>query len=167
MKSLLQNRTPVQLLWIIGASISLVSLSFGVLALPLWHQPEDRHLLLWGSFVALLLGLAADLTAEQDLKNGVRSERWPDTLLEGPKRFVTHRVFFVVVFLLFVAAFGVMIFPRHHFGMAWAFLYPVMSLSRVSSFLRRKPTSTDDSLLRLVERPKPLQSDHWGTPSRP
>jgi hypothetical protein len=162
--TLLRNRTPVQLLWIIAASNLLVAIGFGTLALPrrfyhVWHP------LLLCSFIIVILGFIGSLIAEQEFKEGIASERWTDTLLNGPRKL--HSAFLVLAGLFIVASIIIAISSARHFAGAWVFLWPAMCLTRLSNYLRPKPTSSNGSLLKSIEPPEPLDSEHWGTPPRP
>lgn len=166
MKLWLQNRTPVQLLWLIAAWSTLTTASYGALAFLPWRYPARQYPLFWGAFILLIASIAGSLLAEQALQNGISSERWPDRLLDRPRKLFTHPALSVLNALFLAASFAFIIFYRgHRIGGAWIFLWPAMCLGRVSNYLRPKPVSTDNSLLRIVERPKPLQSEHWGTSS--
>ena len=168
MRPLLQYRTPAQLLWMIGAMNVLVSLGFGVLGVGSRHYPH-RHLPLSVallSFGAFVLGLIGTLIAESSLKNGIKSERWPDALLDAPRKVVAHAAFSILPSLLIMSSFVDIIFSRSvNLGGAWMFLYPAMSLTRVISALRPRQTNADHRS--PMDPPKPLQSEHWGSPPRP
>jgi hypothetical protein len=163
MSSPLERRTPAQLLWIIGASSVLVSISFVVLA---WYHSKGLLPTLWCSLAALALGLVICLIAERALQNGINSERWPDSLLNAPRKLTARPAFSVLSGLLLVGALAYVVFAGvRHIGGIWMILWPLMSLTRVRNYLRPKPKS--DRLLRPIERPKPLQSENWGAPPRP
>jgi hypothetical protein len=168
MRPLLQYRTPAQLLWIIGAMNVLVSLSFGLLGVGSCHYPH-RHLpfpLALFSFGALVLGLIGTLIAESNLKNGIRSERWPDAQLDALRKVVAHPAFFMLPFLLIIASFVYIISSRSGpLSGGWMFLYPAMSLTRVISALR--PRQADADHRSRMDPPKPLRSEHWGSPRQP
>jgi hypothetical protein len=168
MRPLLQYRTPAQLLWMIGATNVLVSLSFGVLGVGSRHCPH-RHLpfpVALFSFGALVLGLIETLIAESKLRNGIKSERWPDALLDVLRKVAAYPAFFILPYLLIIASFVDIIFSRSgNLSGAWMFLYPAMSLTRVISALR--PRQTDADHRSRMDPPKPLQSEHWGSPPRP
>ena len=166
--TLLQNRTPVQLLWIIAASNLLVAIGYGTLALPR-RSYQAWHPLLLYALIILVLGFIGDCIAERDLKEGIESERWSDALINGPKRL--HSAFSILALLLIVASvISIVIIAisggRHFSSGVWCFLLPAMSFTRVSSYLRPRPPS-NNSLLKPIETPKSLQSEHWGTPPRP
>jgi hypothetical protein len=146
MGSLLERRTPAQLLCIIGASSALFSISFAVLAR--YHSKLPQPLL-WCSFAAAVLALVICLVAERALQNGINSERWPDSLLNTPRKLTAHPAFSVLSGLLLVGALAYMIFSG--FRGVWMILWPLTSLARVRSYLRPKPKS--DRLLRPIERP--------------
>jgi hypothetical protein len=169
MGSLLERRTPAQLLWIIGASSALVSIGFAVLA---WDRPKGLQPTGWywlaAPLAALALGLVSSLVAERALQNGINSERWSDSLLDAPRKFTARPVFSVLSGLLLVGAIAYLVFAvsgSRHSGGIWAILWPLMSITRVRSYLRPRPKS--DRLFRPIERPKPLQSENWGTPPQP
>ena len=161
--SLLQRRTPAQLLWIIGALSALVSLGFGMLT----SQPSKKLplMLLGWSFAAIVLGMVGSLFAEQSFRDGVTSEQWPDSLLAGPRKFITGPATYIFEGLLFIGFIVYVVSSNfHNFGGGWTFLWPMLTIIRIQGCLRpQKPTN----LLRPVEPPKPLQSENWGTPSRP
>ena len=118
------------------------------------------------SFGALVLGLIGTLIAESKLRNGIESERWPDALLDAPRKVAAHPAFFILPYLLIVASFVDIIFSRGgNLSGTWMFLYPAMSLTRVISVLR--PRQTDADPRSRMDPPKPLQSEHWGSPPRP
>jgi hypothetical protein len=167
MRPLLQYRTPAQLLWMIGAANVLVSMSFGLLGGVSRHYPH-RFLplpLALFSFGAVAFGLIGTLIAESNLRNGIRSERWPDALLDAPRKVVSYPAFFILPYLLIIASFVVIIFSRGgNFSGTWMFLYPALSLTRVISALRPLQTNADHH--NRMDPPKPLQSDHWGSTPR-
>ncbi len=171
MRPLLQNRTPAQLLWMIAALNILVSMSFGMLGLRLWRLPQSQqlpHSLLWVSFGVLILSLIGDLIAEQNLRDGISAERWPDKLLDGPRKLFAGPAFSILNVFLLVASCAYVFFSHpHNVGGAWAFLYPALSLTRVISAMRKRPSSSTDRLLTRIEPPKPLHSEHWKTPPHP
>jgi hypothetical protein len=166
MRPLLQYRTPAQLLWMIGAPNVLVSMSFGLHGLVSRHYPHGQHRPLptvLFSFGALVLGLIGTLIAESSLRNGIKSERWPDALLDVPRKVVAHPAFSVLPYLLIIASFVDIIYSYSrsgNFSGAWVFLYPAMSLTRVSSALHPRQTNADHRS--RMDPPKPLQSEHWG-----
>jgi hypothetical protein len=163
MSSLLQRRTPAQLLWIIGASSALVSLGFGMLTS---HPSKKLPLMLLGwAFAALVVGMIGSLFAEQSFRDGITSEQWPASLLAGPRKFIIHPTTYILECLLFIGFVVYVVFSNfHNFGGGWMFLWPMLTIIRVQACLRpKKPTN----LLYPVEPPKPLQSENWGTPSRP
>jgi len=95
------------------------------------------------------------------LEDGIDSERWPDALLDVPRKVVAHPAFLVLPYLLIIASFVDIIYSRSgNFSGAWVFLYPAMSLTRVSSALH--PTRANADHRSRVDPPKPLQSEHWG-----
>ncbi len=169
MRPLLQYRTPAQLLWMIGAANVLVSMSFALLGVVSRHYPHRQHRPLptvLFSFGALVLGLIGTLIAESKLRNGIRSERWSDAVLDAPRKVVAHPAFFILPYLLIIASFVDIIFSRSgNLSGAWMFLYPAMSLTRVTSALR--PRQTDADPRNRMDSSKPLRSEHWGSPPRP
>jgi hypothetical protein len=169
MRPLLKHRTPAQLLWMIGATNVLVSLSFGVLGVGSRHYPHAQRRPLQValfSFGALVLGLIGTLIAGSNLRNSIESERWPDALLDAPRKVVAYPAFFILPYLLIIASFVDIIFSRSgNLSGAWMFLYPAMSLTRVISALRPRRTNADDRS--RIDPSKPLQSEHWGSPPRP
>jgi hypothetical protein len=170
MRTLLQNRTPVQLLWIIAASNVLVAMSLGILGLRSSHLRVSQlpHSLIWASLSTFLFGLLWGAVTEQTLRDGITAERWPDSLLGGPRKLIAHPAFTVLNVLFFIAGCGYTAFSHaHNFGGTWAFLYPAMSLTRVINYLRNKPPSSSNDSLGQLNSLKPLQSEHWGDPSRP
>jgi len=143
MRPLLQYRTPAQLLWMIGAMNVLVSLGFGVLGVgsrhyPHLHLPLSVALLSFGAFV---LGLIGTLIAESSLKNGIKSERWPDALLDAPRKVVAHPAFSILPSLLIMSSFcGHHLFAQREFGRSLD-----VSLSGDESHARdQRLTSTTD-----------------------
>jgi hypothetical protein len=163
MGSLLERRTPVQLLWIIGALSALVSLGFGMLTS---HPSKKLPLILLGwAFAAIVVGMIGSLFAEQSLRDGVTSEQWSDSLLARPRKFITHLAAYILECLLFIGFVVYVVSSNfHNFGGGWMFLWPMLTIIRVQACLRpKKPTN----LLRPIEPPKPLQSENWGTSSRP
>ncbi len=162
MSSLLQRRTPAQLLWIVAASNALIAIGFGTLLLP-GMRHRGLHPALWYPFAAVVLGLIAALIAEQALQNGIDSGRWPDSLLAVPRKLVTHPMSTVLVGFLSIGAIAYV--ASRDFGGPWVFLWPLTSLIRVKRYFHPKPKS--DTLLLSLERPKPLQSESWGAPPRP
>jgi hypothetical protein len=165
MRPLLQSLTPKQLLSIIAGSNALVIVGFALLALPASHS-RSRHLSLWCcSFVALVIGLIGSMVAEQALRNGINSGQWPDSLLAVPKKLAAHPAYYVIQGLLFMGAIAYMVSPGFHGSGVWCFLGPMMSLTRVQSYLSTRSTSKPS--LWLIEQHKPLQSESWGVPPRP
>jgi len=163
MGSLLERRTPTQLLWIIGALSALVSLGFGML---ISHPSKKLSVMLLGwSFAAIVLGMVGSLFAEQSLRDGVTSEQWSDALLARPRKFTTNPAAYIFAGLLFIGFVVYVVFSNfHNFGGGWMFLWPMLIIIRVQACLR-PPQKTN--LLPPVVPPKPLQSENWGTPSRP
>jgi hypothetical protein len=163
MGSLLERRTPTQLLWIIGALSALVSLGFGML---ISHPSKKLSVMLLGwSFAAIVLGMVGSLFAEQSLRDGVTSEQWSDALLARPRKFITNPAAYIFAGLLFIGFVVYVVFSNfHNFGGGWMFLWPMLTIIRVQACLHppKKP-----NLLPPVEPPKPLQSENWGTPSHP
>jgi hypothetical protein len=103
---------------------------------------------------------------EQALQNGISSERWPDKLLEAPRKLVISPASSVLCGLLFLGLLAYVVFsPAHQLGGTWMFLGPLMSLTRVVNYLR--PKRAFDRLFQPREQPKPLQSENWGAPPRP
>jgi hypothetical protein len=165
MGSLLERRTPAQLLWIIAASNALVIIGFGLLSLLSWRH-KDLSLSLWCWLAAIVLGLIGSLLTEQALRDGISSERWADKLLEAPRNLTASSPFSIICGLLFLSYLACFIFSAaHNLAGAMMLFWPLMSLTRVGTYLRRKPPS--DRLLQPIERPKPLQSENWGAPPRP
>ena len=120
MRPLLKYRTPAQLLWMIGAANALVSLSFGVHGVVSRRYPHGQHRPLptvLFSFGALILGLIGTLIAESSLRNGTKSERWPDALLDAPRKVVAHAAFSILPSLLIMSSFcGHHLFAQREFG---------------------------------------------------
>src|SRR5580704_11757568 len=123
MSSLLQRRTPAQLLWIIGALSALVSLGFGMLTS---HPSKKLPLMLLGwSFAAIVFGMVGSLFAEQSFRDGITSERWPDSLLGGPRKFIIHPATYILECLLFIGFVVYIVSSNfHNFGGGWMFLWP-------------------------------------------
>ena len=168
MRTLLQNQTPLQLLWLIAASNIIVSMSFGILEFRSWQHHHLSDSLLWISFGMLILGVVGDLIAEQALRDGISAEYWPGSLLDGPRKLFAGPAFPVLNVLFLVAGCAYIAFsPARSFGGAWAFLFPGMSLPRIIGYMRRKSPPSTDRLFLQREPPKPLHSEHWKTPPRP
>jgi hypothetical protein len=159
MKPLLQSRTPTQLLWLIAAANALVIIGFGVL------RYRSPHLLLWCSFAAVVFGLVSSLVVEQALRNGISSDRWPEKLLEAPRKFMTSGSPILCGFLILGSLANVVFSPAHQIGGTWMFFAPLLTLTRVATCLRPKPAS--DRLFQPREQSKSLQSENWGSPPRP
>jgi hypothetical protein len=122
MSSLLQRRTPAQLLWIIGASIALFSIGFAVLV---WCHAKLLQPTLWCSFATLIFSLVVCGVAEQVLRNGINSDRWPDSLLNAPRKLMAHPAFSVLSGLLLVGALAYVVFAvsgARHSGGIWVIL---------------------------------------------
>jgi hypothetical protein len=167
MKPLLEGRTPTQLLWIIAASNALVSIGFGTPYVRSWlgHRVPPSQNLPW--IVALAIGFIGTLLSEAALKEGVSSEQWPQALLVTPRKLLEHPAFSALGWSLIVASFAAIAFSRgQHIGLAWAFLAPSMSLSRVRVSLR-PPANVATNRGLLSNPSKPLLSEHWGSPHRP
>jgi hypothetical protein len=165
MSSLLERRTPAQLLWIVLASNALVVIGFGNLALPSWRH-RGLSLSLLCSVAAIVLGLVSSLPTERALRDGINSDRWADKLLEGPRSLTASPAFYVLGGLLFLIYLAYVIFSAaHNVGGSLMIFWPLMSLLRVGTYLRPKPPS--DRLLPPMDEPKPIQSGNWGTPPRP
>src|SRR5438270_6215985 len=167
MKPLLEGRTPTQLLWIIAAPNALVSIGFATPFVQSWQHHRVTFSQHFPWFAALLVGFIATLFSEVALKEGVASERWPDTLLVNPRKLLEHPAVSVLGWSLIVASLAAIAFsPGHNIGGAWAFLAPSTSLNRVRVSLR--PPSDVPTNPRLLPHPaKPLLSEHWGSPPRP
>ena len=163
MGSLVERRTPAQLLWIIAASNALIITGFATLSLPAMRHGGQHP---WYSFAITVLGLIGSLIAERALRGGINSDQWPESLLAVPRKLAAHPVSAILAGFLFIGAIAYVVFTSaRHIGGAWIFLFPQMSLIRVQSYLRPEPKS--DSLLQPSERPKPLQSENWGAQPRP
>lgn len=169
MRPLLENRTPVQLLWIIAVSNILTSFGFAISFVQSWQPPPHHrtpflHEISW--LVPVLVGIMAMWHSEAALREGVASEQWPEDLLAAARRFMKHPAFSFLGWSLIVAPLAVIVFDRRS-GLAGVlmFIVPSLSLSRVQSFLRPRNNAKTDSQLRAPA--KPLQSEYWGTPPRP
>jgi hypothetical protein len=166
MGSLLQNRTPAQLAWIVAASDLFVTSSFATFVVEAYYHPNRHRLPLWASlasFALLILGLVIGLFAEAALKDGIASEHWPDALVAGTRKLFTHPALAAVMFILVAASIAVVAFSNsRHFAGAWIFLFPAMSLTRVKAVFTRPRNSASGP--GTIGPPKPLQSDHWGIP---
>jgi hypothetical protein len=169
MRPLLEDRTPVQLLWVIAASNALTSLGFAIPFVQSWQTPPHHRTpflqeIPW--FFAILAGLIATFLSEQSLREGIASEQWSEALLAAPRRLLEHPAFSFLGWSLIVASFAAIAFTRGS-GIAgvWMFIAPSLSLSRVRSLLRPRNHANADSQLRTPA--KPLQSEHWGTPPGP
>ncbi len=167
MKPLLEGRTATQLLWMIAAANALISIGFGIAFVQSWqpHRVPFSQNLPW--FAALLVGFIATLLSEAALKEGVASERWPETILDTPRKLLEHPAISVLRWSLIVASFATIDFPRGHpIGGSWVFLAASMSLNRVRVSLR--PPSKVATNPRLLPYPaKPLLSERWGAPPQP
>jgi hypothetical protein len=151
----------MQLLWIIAVLNALVIIFFGI---P-WHR-GGQHLLLWCSFAAAILAIIGSLITEQSLENGISAEQWSDSLLNTPRKLTSQPVWSILIWSLLICALAFTVtLSLHKSGGAWMFIWPAMTLTRLKSALRSKPIS--NNLLQPIERPKPLQSENWGIPSRP
>ena len=169
MKSLLQSRTPTQLIWISVASNALMALCFGALFVLSQRLPQNLRIpfsqkLPW--LILLLLGLVGDILTTLVLRRGIATKRWPESLLIAPRKLLEHPVFKVLSWTLIVASVGVLVFSRgQHLAGYWFFLAPQMGLNRIQLSLREQnkvpPTS------QLPYPTKPLQSEQWGVPPQP
>jgi hypothetical protein len=169
MKPSLRSLTPKQLLSIIAGLNSLVIIGFAFMSLPASHHRSQNQSLWCCSFVALVIGTIGSMFAEQDLRDGINSGRWPDILLAVPRKLAARPASYVIQGLLFMGGIGAIIacavFHGFHLGGAWCFLWPMMSFTRIQSYLRTRPTSKPS--LWSTEQSKPLQSENWGAPPRP
>lgn len=157
----------MQLLWLIAAINALVPIGFGILAIP-WHIGSVRqtpHSLLWSGFSMIVIGVIASLFAEQELKNGIAANRWPDDAIEYLKELLAHPAFTALMLAAFVASIVCLV---HSFTRIsdwyWAFFWPCLSISRVRMMARPERPNQSDRMFTPGEPPKPLHSDHWGNP---
>ncbi len=167
MRPWLQTRTPAQLLWLAIALNILVSAGF--LGLGLLHRHNGPqltfNLLLGSTFAIIVIGTLASLFIEQEMKNGIAAERWPDYTIERLRKFLAHPAFTVLRLVLFVAAILciVVTFPRNSIWF-WAIFWPELSISRIRGLAHPERPGTSNRLFSPDEPPKPLHSDHWGDP---
>lgn len=85
----------MQLVWFICISNLVATLTAVLLAVKLWHLPEDQHLPVGMRFFGIALvfvSLAASLTAEWILQRGIRSNIWLEALLERPRQILSNRL---------------------------------------------------------------------------
>jgi hypothetical protein len=168
MSSLLERRTPAQLLWIIAVANALIVSGIAGILVMSWQLPEGLRLP-WTAklpWLALLSpGFIAGILAEVALQRGVAHKQWPEALLATPRKLLEHPAVSVLGWSLIVASFAAIVFSRgHHVSGAWSFLIPQLSIARVQ-FSLRSPANADDSS--LIYPAKPLQSENWGAPPRP
>jgi ABC-type spermidine/putrescine transport system permease subunit I len=127
---------------------------------PPYHPVPFSHKIAW--FVVFLVGVISNFVVESVLKTGIVSERWPESLLDAPRKLVRHPAVTVLGRSLIVAAFASIIFTRSGVLAAmWISMGSLISGTRIRHILR-PPTMVDTS--RLVPASQPLQSDHWGVP---
>ncbi len=165
MSSLLDRRTPAQLLWILGSFHALVMVGFGVLSVHSWRFPNGPYLshgYLFLCFVVSMTGFIGVLIVMSSLKRGVKAERWPDGMLESPRKLLSSSAFSVLSRLLFAGGLVSMILWLRsvHGDNGWLFLWPLTNLKDVQRCLRPKSDPFDHSL--RIERGKALRSEHWG-----
>jgi hypothetical protein len=122
----------------------------------------------------IVLGCVLDLIAKQTLKDGVAADRWPDSLLAGPRKLIEPPIFYILSGVFggaFLACIAYSAFSHHSIGHTngafWAFWYPAMSLIHLQIALRPKPPSSSDFSLSPGGPSEPLRSEHWGNPSQP
>jgi hypothetical protein len=168
MSSLLERRTPAQLLWIIAVANALIVSGIAAILVMSWQLPEGLRLpwtakLPW--LALLILGFIAGILAEVALQRGAAHEQWPEALLATPRKLLEHPAVSVVGWSLIAASFAAIAFSHgHHVSGAWFFLIPQLSIARVRLSLRERPKTDDFS---LIYPAKPLQSENLGTSPRP
>jgi hypothetical protein len=158
----------MQLVWISFAANALIALCFGaffVLSLRLPQNMRSPFTQKLPLLILLLLAFIGDMLAESALRKGVANERWPEALLVAPKKLVEHPAISVLGWSLIAASFAVMVFSRgQHIAGYYFFLAPQMSLNRLRISLRPPSKAASSGILYPA---KPLQSEHWGTPTQP
>jgi hypothetical protein len=170
MSTLLHNRTPAQLAWIIAASNLFASSGFAVFFVDTYRHPHGHRFSPFAASIsfALILGLVLGALAETALKDGIASEQWPESLLVTTRKIFMHPALSAATLLLLVASIAVVVFSSvvfssaPHFGAAWIFLIPSMSLTRIRGIF--SPPRESASGLGSIDSPKPIQSEHWGVP---
>ena len=152
----------MQLLWVIVVLNILVVSGY----IWPWHSPRLPLPVGLGLFGIFLFGIVGTQIAISRLKNGIESGRWPDALVDGSRKIVTHTA--ISIFKVSLIIFGLVYMISSHRGHSsgiWMFLWPAMSINNVVNAFRPRQANPDQSS--LPGPPKPLQSEYWGTPPRP
>lgn len=168
MRPLLKHRTPAQLLWMIGATNVLVSLSFGVLGVGSRHYPHAQHRPLQValfSFGALVLGLIGTLIAGSNLRTALTRSDGPMHCSTLPGRSLPTQLFDPPVLAHHCQFCGHHLFAQREFERSLDVSLSGDEPTRVISALRPRRTNADGRS--RMDPSKPLQSEHWGSPPRP
>src|SRR5215472_549031 len=97
-----------------------------VLAVLSWsrHHADWPHPPFWYAFIPSILGRAGVLLAEQQLKDGITSERWPAALLERSRKLLDHSIVSALSVLLLVAGVAwIVLSSARDLGGEWFFLF--------------------------------------------
>jgi Na+/proline symporter len=163
MKPLLRSWSPLQLLWLIGISNAIATVTVFTLAIEKWHShghPTHPSVILPG--ILVFLAIVGSFLAESALQNGIKSDLWSDAQWAMPRKLVRHPVIWAWIGAL--AAF-ILVYGISHLGSSGlgTFILPAeLSLIRVSSIVQnRKRTEENLSSLNLSAT-RSLRSDNWG-----
>jgi len=161
MKSELQSWSPTELIWAIGASNAITSLTAVLFAILSWRQAlsvsNQRY-----AMVLVVTGILVGLTAEIALRRGARSRRWPDSVLSAPRRFLEHPALIGFSWSMFlVALLYCIVSPLQNAALAAIFMALPFSFMRADNYLRPRQQVTGGGSGAALYSGEPLNSDHW------
>jgi hypothetical protein len=155
----------LQLLWLIGASNAIGTITVFTLAVYKWHShshPIPPSISFRGITLILLCAVGGIL-AESDLRNGVESESWSNAQLVLPRRVVSHPVVWIWAGSLFafVILYGI-VTPLGNSALGTLVLPALLSLGRISSILQEKQKNGETPSSLRLSAMRALRSDNWG-----
>ena len=154
--------TALQTALIVGLGNLLVAVSFLLLGL---RRAAHLHIHRPSHYIALSVALSAvgfvlSLKYESVLKEGIANQDW------DPRQIETLRNLFqspwwksLAIILIFAAIFTMIAVQPRNTSLAWIFLFPSMTASRLSMSTKPPRPSTPPTDWRSFG---PLHSDHWG-----
>ena len=162
MRSLLRNWSPLQLLWLIGISNAIATLTIFKLAIDKWHS-RNHPIQFLPAFVLVIATFVGSFSGESALQHGIKSELWSDAQWAVPRRLLSHPVLWVWIgaVAVFILLYGILDLG----GALVTLILPVgLSLIRITSLDRNRRQQTGENLSpRLHLSPgEPLQSRNWG-----
>lgn len=115
MRSWLQNRNPIYLLWVAGLSSLVFTATTLTLSCLSWHLPETQRLpkdiRIAGVFIIFLAAIVS-VVSELILRRGLRRSIWSESQLADARRMANHSILhglvmtpwiFAIIFLNFIS----------------------------------------------------------------